>query len=239
MYNDFANIYDLVMRDTPYEEWVQYYKKVFEKFGFSPKLILDMGCGTGNITERMHEEGYDMIGLDSSVSMLSHAKEKNSDILYLNMDMTDFELYGTVDAVVSALDCVNYVTENIDKVFSLVYNYLNPGGLFIFDINTEYKLQHIFGNETIVCDEEDIFYTWENETEGDLCHFYITFFIKEQDGNYKRCDEFQTQRMYSVDFLAKAAEKAGLRVLGVYDNLSFDAPKEDSERIFFVVSKEN
>ncbi len=238
MYGDFANIYDLVMRDTPYDAWVKYYKDVFKKFNLSPELILDAGCGTGNITARMAAEGYDMIGLDNSVSMLSCAKEKNSDILYLHMDMTDFELYGTVDAVISALDCVNYITEDIDKLFSLVYNYLNPGGIFIFDINSEYKLREIFAGEPIICDEEDIFYTWENEVEGDFCYFAITFFIRNEDGSYTRCDEWQTQRIYSQRELEAAAEKAGLSVLGVYDNLSFDAPKPDSERIFFVVGKE-
>ncbi len=118
-------------------------------------------------------------------------------------------------------------------------NYLNPGGLFIFDINSAYKLRRIFGNETIVCDEEDIFYVWENETDGDLCHFYITFFTRDENGHYVRCDECQTQRIYTVRELTEAAEKAGLSVLGVYDNLTFDAPREESERIFFVVSKEN
>ncbi len=239
MYNDFAGIYDRVMQDTPYDAWVSYYQSVFEKFGKTPALVLDMGCGTGNITTRMAAAGYDMIGLDASVEMLSCAREKNSDILYLHMDMTDFELYGTVDAIVSALDCVNYVTEDIDKLFALVYNYLNPGGLFIFDINSEYKLRHLFGNETILCHDEDVFYTWENEIDGDFCHFYITFFMKEEDGRYTRCDEVQTQRIYTIKELKTAAEKAGLSVLGVYDNLSFDAPQEESERIFFVVGKEN
>ncbi len=238
MYNDFANIYDLVMRDTPYDDWVEYYCSVFKKFNKEPKLVLDMGCGTGNITERMQNKGYDMIGLDASAEMLSHAKEKNSDILYLLMDMTDFELYGTVDAIVSSLDCMNYVTENIDKVFRLVYNYLNPGGLFIFDINSAYKLRHVLGNETIVCDEEDIFYTWENEIEDNLCHFYITFFVKNENGNYERCDEYQTQRIYTVEELTSAAEKAGLCVHGVFDDLSFESPKENSERLLFVVGKE-
>lgn len=239
MYNEFADIYDLVMQGTPYDDWVAYYKAVFEKFGKNPKLILDMGCGTGNITMRMAKEGYDMIGLDASVAMLSRAREKNSEILYLHMDMTDFELYGTVDAIVSALDCVNYIVEDIDKLFALVYNYLNPGGLFIFDINSAYKLRHLFGNETIVCDDETVFYVWENELDGDFCHFYISFFIKDEDGRYARCDEWQTQRIYTAEELTAAAERAGLTVLGVYDAFGFDAPGEDSERIFFVVSKEN
>ena len=239
MYNTFSNIYDLVMRDTPYEHWVNFYQAVFKKFGKKPELILDMGCGTGNITTKLADAGYDMIGLDASVGMLSRAREKNSEILYLNMDMTDFELYGTVDAMVSALDCINYITEDIDKVFALVKNYLNPGGLFIFDINSPYKLRHILGNETIVCDEEDIFYVWENELEEHFCHFDISFFIRNDDGNYSRFDESQTQRIYTAEELSEAAVKAGLSVLGVYGDFEMNPPEEASERIFFVVGKEN
>ncbi|MBE7024829.1 MAG: class I SAM-dependent methyltransferase [Ruminococcaceae bacterium] len=227
------------MRDTPYNKWVEFYEAVFKKFGKKPELILDMGCGTGNITTRMADRGYDMIGLDASVGMLSRAREKNSDILYLHMDMTDFELYGTVDAIVSALDCINYVTEDIDKVFALIKNYLNPGGLFIFDINSPYKLRHILGNETIICDEEDIFYVWENELEDVFCHFDISFFIKNENGQYHRCDEVQTQRIYTVEELSEAARRAGLKVLGVYGDFQMQSPTEESERIFFVIGKEN
>ena len=238
MYSDFSNIYDRVMRDTPYDKWVEYYEAVFQRFGINPSLVLELGCGTGNITTRLKAKGYDMIGLDASVEMLSRAREKDSDILYLHMDMTEFELYGTVDAMVSALDCVNYITEDIDKLFALVQNYLNPGGIFIFDINSAYKLRTEFGNSQIVCDDEDIFYVWNNETEGNLCHFDITFFVGEEDGSFRRCDEWQTQRIYTIEELENAAKRAGLSVLGVYDNLSFEPPNAESERIFFVVGKE-
>ncbi|MDD6307943.1 MAG: class I SAM-dependent methyltransferase [Clostridia bacterium] len=238
MYDDFANIYDLVMRDTPYADWISYYKAIFARFHRTPELVLELGCGTGNITTRMAAEGYDMIGLDNSLAMLSHAKEKNQDILYLLMDMTDFELYGTVDAIISGLDCMNYVTEDIDKVFSLVKNYLNPGGLFIFDIQSPYKLKELLPGEPIICDEDDIVYIWESEVEQSLCHFYITFFTKNENGTYSRCDEEQTQRIYEIDELSAAAEAAGLTVRGVFDAFSFTKPKAESERIFFVVSKE-
>ncbi len=238
MYNAFANIYDFVMRDTPYEAWIAYYEAVFGRFHKNPKLILDIGCGTGNITKRLAEKGYDMIGLDTSFGMLSKAREKDASSLYLHMDMTDFELYGTVDAMISALDCVNYVTEDVEKLFALVYNYLNPGGIFIFDINSPYKLREVLGNEPIVYDDDEMFYIWENELEEPFCHFYISFFIREQDGRYTRCDEMQTQRIYEVEELENAARKAGLVVHGVYDNLSFSPPKADSERLFFVIGKE-
>lgn len=238
MYSAFSNIYDLVMRDTPYDEFVSYYREIFKKYNISPHLILDLGCGTGNITAKMAKAGYDMIGLDASVDMLVKAKEKNPDILYLNMDMTEFELYGTVDAMVSALDCINYVTEDLDKVFRLVKNYLNPGGLFIFDINSPYKLCHTLADAPIICDEGDIVYVWESEVDNHLCHFDITFFTENSDGTYQRCDEVQTQRIYQIDEIQEAVLQAGLCVEGVFDAFTFAPPKPDSERIFFVVRKE-
>ncbi len=238
MYTDFSNIYDKVMQDTPYDAFVSYYEEIFEKFNIKPNLILDMGCGTGNITTRLAEKGYDVIGLDSSVDMLSKAREKDKESLYLHMDMTDFELYGTVDAIVSALDCVNYITEDIDKLFALIYNYLNPGGVFVFDINSLYKFHHVFGTEPIIYDDGEIFYVWESEIDETVCHFYITFFIQNEKGEYVRCDEMQTQRMYTPQELTSAAERNGLTVLGVYDAFTFLPPKADSERIFFVIRKE-
>lgn len=245
MYQDFAYLYDALQKDVPYEKFADYYEKIMEKFGNEKGLCLDLGCGTGNMTEELAKRGFDMIGVDSSVDMLDVAREKacetGMNILYLNQDMTDFELYGTVNTVVSTLDCVNYITdkEALLKVFKLVNNYLDPKGLFIFDINSSYKIKNILGDNTYVSDDEDIFYSWQNSYDGEtkICTFYLTFFEKDEDVYY-RYDETHYERAYEVEELRELIESAGMEIVGIYDNLSFEAPDEKSERIFFV-AREN
>lgn len=148
MYDILANCYDR-MQEIDYTAFVDFYESIFAKIGLNPKLILDLGCGTGNITLPMARRGYEMIGLDLSAEMLQQGMEKakaeNLDILFLNQDMTEFELYGTVDAMVCALDGVNYLTQDGDltKLLRLLHYYLNPGGILIFDINTPYKIRSL------------------------------------------------------------------------------------------------
>ena len=157
MYNDFAAVYDK-LQDADYDAFVDYYERIFKKLGKEPKLVLDLACGTGNITLPMAKRGYDMIGLDLSCEMLNIARDKamteNQNILFLNQDMCEMELYGTVDAIVCALDGVNYITETEDlrKLFRLVKNYLNPDGIMIFALNDESErlLLDGFKNRTFI-----------------------------------------------------------------------------------------
>ena len=241
MYQDFAYLYDALQQEVPYRQFAEYYVRIIEKFGGEKGLCLDLGCGTGNMSMLLDSMGFDVIGVDSSVDMLEVAREKATEgersILFLNQDMTQFELYGTVATVVSTLDCVNYITDEdaLLKVFKLVNNYLDPKGLFIFDINSQYKIEHILGNNTYVDDGEDIFYSWQNsyDKETKICTFDLTFFEKDEDVYY-RYDETHYERAYSVEEITMLLEKAGMEVAGIYDNLSFDAPTDTSERIFFV-----
>lgn len=244
MYENFANIYDR-LQDIDYSSFVDYYEKIFSKYGLSPKLVLDLACGTGSVTIPMAKKGYDMIGVDLSEEMLHIASEKSriakTDILFLNQDMTEFELYGTVDAAICSLDGVNYLTEDgdLDKLFYLVHNYLNPGGIFIFDINSEHKLKNILGDNTFVYDEEDVFCVWDNNYDEDekICSFSLDFFIKGKDGLYSRGEEYQEERAYSQKEICQIASKNSLEVIGIFNDRSFDSPTEQTERIFFVLKK--
>lgn len=157
-YSGFAEVYDLFMDNVPYEEWSHYLMQILKNNGITDGLVLDLGCGTGKITRLLSKAGYDMIGVDISEEMLSIAREQESeDILYLHQDMRDFELYGTVKAVVSICDSMNYITEEEDllTVFRLVNNYLDPGGIFVFDLNTIYKYKEILG-ETTICENHNL-----------------------------------------------------------------------------------
>ncbi len=244
MYNDFAQVYDK-LQDADYEQFVDYYERIFKKFGKSPKLVLDLACGTGNITIPMAKRGYDMIGLDLSCEMLNIARDKavaeNLDILFLNQDMCEMELYGTVDAIVCALDGLNYITDPDDmkEVFRLAANYLNPGGIMVFDLNTEYKLREILGENTFVCEEENVYYIWRSEfcDKTKVCEFELNFFCRQSDGSYERFDELQAERAYSKEEILQFANSAGLEVEGVYKPFEFMTNSDKDERIFFVISK--
>ena len=246
MYGGFAHLYDRLMTDVPYGAWVDYYFEIFRRFGCKTGLGLDLGCGTGNVTLELARRGCDMIGADLSADMLGVAREKAAEeglnVLFLNQDMAEFELYGTVDFIVSSLDSVNYITEKnrLKKVFRLVNNYLDPGGLFVFDINTEHKLSSILGDNTFVSDGEDVFYSWQNsyDKRSRLCDFYLSFFEREADGRYSRFDEVHTERAYGVDEIIKMLEDAGLKPEGVFHDLTFNKPRKNSERLFFVAREQ-
>ena len=242
-YESFASVYDIFMDDVDYEMWLDYVKKINKKEGLSPKLGLDLGCGTGNMTHLLAKEGIDMIGIDISEQMLSEATKKAEadglDILYLLQDMREFELYGTVDLIISLCDSLNYITEpdELLEVFRLVNNYLDPDGLFIFDLNTEHKFKNILGDNTFSYTTDDAAYIWENcyDEEEKINEYYVNFFIKDNDTNkYTRFEEFHYEKSYSVDEVKALLSEAGLEFVAVYDAFTFDEPKADSSRIYFV-----
>jgi 2-polyprenyl-3-methyl-5-hydroxy-6-metoxy-1,4-benzoquinol methylase len=246
MYTNFAYIYDQLMYDVNYKQWADYLERIFKRYSLDPHLVLDLGCGTGNLCVEMAQRGYEMIGVDLSEDMLSCAREKagqtGSDILFLNQDMTDFELYGTVDAIVCLMDSLNYVTrkQDVQRLFKLVQNYLNPEGLFIFDINSSYKLKEVLGNNVFYEIGDEITYIWQNsyEERKKLCTFDLTFFIRK-GSSYSRYDEVHHERAYSADELLQMAKKAGLEQLGIFHEFTCQNPDETSQRIFFVFRKGN
>lgn len=242
IYGDFARVYDLFMEDIPYDLWVEYIISLFKKYKKNPELLLELGCGTGNITARLADKGYDMIGLDISEEMLNIAKQKNSDILYLAQDMCEFELYGTVDCIVCLCDSLNYILEEKDltKVFSLVKNYLNPDGLFIFDMNTQYKFETVLGSNTFADNKDSAAFIWENYYYEDekINEYCMTFFVKDlKSGLYEKIEETHEERAYSTEEIKTIIEKAGLVFVDVFDECTFNEPHEQSERIYFVTKK--
>ncbi|MBQ9885389.1 MAG: class I SAM-dependent methyltransferase [Lachnospiraceae bacterium] len=242
VYNGFADVYDEFMDNVPYGEWSDFIAGLLGRYGIHDGLVLDLGCGTGNMTSLLFDAGYDMIGVDNSEEMLSIAMDKCEDsgrnILYLLQDMREFELYGTVRAVVSVCDSMNYITEENElvKVFSLVNNYLDPGGIFIFDMNTIYKYRELMGNNTIAENREDASFIWENCFDEDelINEYALTVFVREKDDLFRKYEEFHYQRAYEIDFVKDALKRAGLEFVGVYDAYTGQPVREDSERVYFV-----
>lgn len=246
-YTSFAEVYDTFMDNVPYEEWAEYLAELLQEYDIEDGLVLDLGCGTGSLTEILATKGYDMIGADGSAEMLEIAMEKKAqsghDILYLLQDMREFELYGTVRAVVSVCDCVNYITDEkeLEQVFRLVNNYLDPEGIFIFDFNTEYKYKEILGEQTIAEDREDCSFIWDNYYYEDesMNEYELTLFIKEQDSNlYRKYQEMHYQKAYTLDAMRELVEWSGLEFVTAYDAYTRMAPTETSERIC-VVAREH
>ena len=241
-YESFARVYDLFMDNIPYEDWCDYLQQLLDKYGVTDGLVLELGCGTGSMTELLAERGYDMIGIDNSVDMLEIAMEKRvrsgRDILYLLQDMREFELYGTVKAVVSVCDSINYVTDPDDlfSVFSLVNNYLDPGGVFIFDLNTSYKYRELLGDSVIAENRPQSSFIWENwyDEEEKINEYDLTLFIREDSGLYEKYEETHYQRAYETEEICSLLEEAGMKVEAVYDAFSMDPPKPDSERVYIV-----
>lgn len=244
-YTSFAQVYDLFMDNVPYEEWCEYIKSLLKEYKIEDGLVLDLGCGTGKLTRLLEDAGYDMIGIDYSEEMLEIAREhqeEDSNILYLLQDMREFELYGTVRAVVSVCDSMNYITEEEDllQVFRLVNNYLDPKGLFIFDLNTVYKYKELLGETTISENREEGSFIWDNyyEEEEQINEYDLTLFIKEKDNLYRKYEETHFQKAYTLEKVKELLEKAGMEFVAAYDAFTRDAIKEDSERIY-VIAKEN
>lgn len=241
-YTSFAAVYDMFMDNIPYEEWAAYLISLLKEYGIEDGLVLDLGCGTGSLTEILAREGYDMTGIDLSPDMLQIAMEKRAesgrDILYLLQDMREFELYGTVRAIVSICDSMNYLLEPGDLVqtLRLVNNYLDPEGLFIFDLNTEYKYREILGESTIAEDREESSFIWDNsyDEEERINEYSLSLFIREKEDLYRKYQETHYQRAYTLGEVRDAIRQAGMEFVAVYDAFTRNAPREDSERIYVI-----
>ena len=241
-YTDFANVYDTFMDETPYEEWCEFLVQILEEYEVPKGLVLDLGCGTGTLTEMLSKEGYDMIGVDNSEQMLAIAMEKREtsgeNILYLLQDMREFELYGTVGAVISVCDSLNYLLEEDDLVqtFRLVNNYLDPKGIFIFDFNTVYKYREVIGDTTIAENREECSFIWENyyHEEEEINEYDLTIFVREEDELFRKFEENHYQRGYRLKQMEKALKKAGMEFVKAMDADTHGEVTKNSERIYCI-----
>ncbi len=271
-YSAFAYVYDELMDNVPYDAWAEYLIGLLKENGVPDGLVCELGCGTGQMTRRLATAGYDMIGIDLSEEMLDVAREQEygayegeddfeeegigvsseekdtcePSILYLQQDMREFELYGTVSAVVSICDSMNYMTSDEDllQVFRLVNNYLDKDGVFIFDMNTEYKYKELMGDTTIAENREDVSFIWENlyDEEQRLNEYCLTLFAKaetedeDEDGPalYEKYEEVHLQRAYPLTEVKRLLAEAGMTFVAAYDVLTHEAPGPECERMYIV-----
>lgn len=209
-------------------------------------LVLDLGCGTGTLTELLYAKGYDMIGVDFSQEMLNIAmskKEKSgNDILYLCQDMRELDLYSTIGTVISVCDSVNYLLEDdeVIETFRLVNNYLYPGGVFIFDFNTVYKYEQVIGDTTIAENREDCSFIWDNfyHEEEHINEYDLTIFVKEKKELFRKFSETHFQRGYTLEEMKEFVEKAGLKFIKAIDADTHKAPGKESERIYIIAGEQ-
>jgi SAM-dependent methyltransferase len=249
-YTGFAKVYDMYMDNVPYSEWCSQTVKILKEHGIDHGIVADLGCGTGSLTERMSEAGYDMIGIDSSGDMLEIAMEKKEksghDILYLCQDMRSFELYGTCAAIYSRCDAINYILsfDDLVAVFRLVNNYLDPGGIFIFDCNTVRKYETVLADNTIAETRESGSFIWENsyDPETHLNEYDLTLYVRDDEEKEKerfiRMTETHIQRAFSLDELKSAARKAGLIWTETLDVDTMGMPDDNTER-YLITLQEN
>jgi SAM-dependent methyltransferase len=242
VYTEFARVYDTFMDNIDYDAWAQYLIGKLKRYHIEEGLICELGCGTGSMTERLSTAGYDMIGIDASAEMLESAMKKqyekdaaDKDILYLNQDMREFELYGTVRAIVSVCDCLNYLLEEEDllQVFSLVNNYLDPDGIFLFDMNTAFKYETI-GNDTIAENRDEGSFIWENDYDAasGINQYLLTLFLPE-GSLYRKYEELHRQRAYTPETIKRLLEEAGMEFLGCWEAFTDQEISETTERMYF------
>ena len=243
-YNEFASLYDELMNDFDYEKWFNYIEEIFVKYKISPTKVLEMACGTGNLSIHLAEKGYKLTCFDLSEEMLAQAYEKLNrfkNVKLLNGNMINFKINQKFDSIISICDSINYITdlEDLKSTFENVYNHLDDNGIFIFDINSFYKISEIIGNNIFVEDREDIFYTWQNyyDRETMICEFYLSFFIKENEDNYIRFDEEHKERAYTVDEIISTLKSVGFNSIDYFEAFTLEKINSTTERINFVACK--
>lgn len=235
-YDAFASAYDILNTEIDYPKMAEHIAKIFRSAGVADSsLVLDLGCGTGTLTRELASLGYDMTGVDSSEEMLARARENIcGEILYLCQDITEFELYGTVAAAVCTTDTVNHITDEaaLSHMFRLLHNYIEPGGVFVFDVNSPYKFENVYGNSDYVLEDEGVMLTWQNDYRADegIADFYISLFEENEDGLWERSDTDFAERCYSLDELRDMLNGAGFEVVSVTDAYSDRPIGEETER---------
>ena len=244
-YGDFAYYYDVLTENVDYESRCDYIFNLLADNGVGKGILLDLACGTGSLSMLLGEKGYEVIGVDASEEMLSVAQEKRyeseADVIFLCQKMEELDLFGTINAAVCTLDSINHVTdeEKVREIIRRVSLFMEDKGIFLFDVNTPYKHRAVLGNNTFVYDMDEIYCVWQNETdENMLTSVSLDIFERdeEEDTYYKYSEQFQ-ERGYELSFLEELLKENKFELIGIYEEMTTDPVKDNTERAVFVARK--
>lgn len=248
-YGVFAEFYDGLTRNVDYKAKADYICDIFKRFDHTPECMLDLACGTGTLTVELKKRGFDVYGVDSSFEMLSQAQnkaaEENLEIMFLCQKMQLLNLYGLIDTCVCTLDSISHLQgkSEVRKTFEKVAEFTEEGGMFVFDVNTLYKHREVLGNNTFVYDTDEVFCVWQNtfDNSDNSVKIDLDFFIPLEDKEdcFVRSSESFKEFAYSIDDIKSMLEESGFEILGIYEDMSFDKPKDDTQRVTVVARKLN
>lgn len=246
-YSVLAPVYDRLNDTVDYSAWADFIAQCFCKYADAKTVsVLELGCGTGSMTLELARRGYDLTALDLSDDMLAVAdqrlrEEGFSSVLFLCGDMCSFELYGTVDAVVCCLDGINHLEDREDLLacFALVSNYLSPGGVFVFDLNTPYKFRTVYADRDYILEDDGVMCCWRNRLnkKGDVVDFCLTVFEENEDGTWSRTDGIERERAYGLRAVKNMLEKNGMELVNVSSDYNFSEISPETERWYITAKK--
>ncbi len=243
-YDNFSRFYDRLTDNVEYEKRADYFCRLLSLCGVNSGILLDLGCGTGSMSVKMAERGFDVIGIDSSIGMLNAAQQKmfesGKNLLLLNQSMQDVDLYGTVDCAICVLDGINHLNsaDEVRQTFKKVSLFMNKGGAFAFDVNTIYKHKNVLADNAFIYEFDDLFCSWQNNYNSSDNSVDISLdFFEEEDGVYYRSGESFTEQAYELSDISTWLEDAGFEVVGIFDDLTTDNVKPDSQRAVFLTKK--
>ena len=243
-YDIFSGFYDRLTDNVEYEKRADYFCRLLSMCDINDGILLDLGCGTGSMSVKMAEKGFDVIGVDISIGMLGVAQQKmyesGKQILFLNQPMQDIDLYGTVDCAICVLDGINHLnnSDEVRQTFEKVSLFMNKGGAFAFDVNTIYKHKNVLADNAFIYDFDDLYCAWQNNYNEDDNSVDITLdFFEEEDGVYYRSSESFSEQAYGLDEISRWLEDAGFEIIGIYDDFTTNPVMPDSERAVFLAKK--
>lgn len=239
-YSSFAEVYDKLTFNVEYGKRAEYIRSLLAQNGCEKGILLDLACGTGTLSKELASYGYDMILVDSSPEMLSFARERLPDALILCQNMTQLDLYGTINGAVCSLDSINHLLKPCDvkSAFASVSLFMEQGGVFVFDVNTVYKHEKILGNNNFVYETDDVFCVWQNsyKRKSRTVDISLDIFTSE-DGKYQRHSESFSERAYTLEEIIKWLGETGFEVKNMYNDMTYDSPDEESQRVYFTAVK--